>query len=226
MRRYMQKTKVIYFRDLKQELRQFDDFLSTVVFGIMLVFITSFAFQLTDVDTSRVLPAVLWVTIFFAAVLAVQRSFTRENENSAIDALLIAVGDKGIIFTAKTLVNFTVLLVLELIILPVLWIFSDVSCSGANIGLLLAAVVLGSWGLASVGTMLSAMTVQIPNARMLLPILMFPLLIPLFIGVVRCSDSALMGVGRSALGWVYFLGAYDLLFTVLPLIMFEFVLEG
>ena len=225
MNGYLRNIKVVYFRDLKQELRGLDEFLSMVVFGVMLVFITSFAFQLTDVDTSRILPAVLWVTIFFASELAVQRSFAREKERNAIDALLMALGDKNVLFYAKALANFTILLVFGVIILPVLWIFCDVSLRGVNLWLLVFSLVWGSWGLAAVGTMLTAMTVQLPNSR-LLPILMFPLLIPLFIAVVRCTDLAILGVTEGALGWVYFVSVYDLLFSLLPLILFEFVLEG
>lgn len=225
MNGYLRNIKVVYFRDLKQELRGLDEFLSMVVFGVMLVFITSFAFQLTDVDTSRILPAVLWVTIFFASELAVQHSFAREKERNAIDALLMALGDKSVLFYAKALANFTILLVFGVIILPVLWIFCDVSLRGVNLWLLVFSLVWGSWGLAAVGTMLTAMTVQLPNSR-LLPILMFPLLIPLFIAVVRCTDLAILGVTEGALGWVYFVSVYDLLFSLLPLILFEFVLEG
>lgn len=225
MNGYLRNIKVVYFRDLKQELRGLDEFLSMVVFGVMLVFITSFAFQLTDVDTSRILPAVLWVTIFFASELAVQRSFAREKERNAIDALLMALDDKSVLFYAKALANFTILLVFGVIILPVLWIFCDVSLRGVNLWLLVFSLVWGSWGLAAVGTMLTAMTVQLPNSR-LLPILMFPLLIPLFIAVVRCTDLAILGVTEGALGWVYFVSVYDLLFSLLPLILFEFVLEG
>ncbi|MCK9527005.1 MAG: heme exporter protein CcmB, partial [Limnochordia bacterium] len=85
---------------------------------------------------------------------------------------------------------------------------------------------LGSWGLAAIGTMLNGMTVQLPGARLLFPILMFPLLMPLLMGAVLSSQGAMLGVVQPVMGWLYLLLVFDLIFTVVPLILFDYVLEG
>ena len=208
------------------ELRTFSQLLSTLVFGIMLVFIFSFALQLVELHTDSVFPAVLWVSVYFAAALALHRSFAKEHENGTLDALLLASGDQGILFLAKFFSSLTVLLIFEAVVVPLFWIFLGIGGNGLNVGFFLVSLSLGSWGLAAVGTMVNAITVQLPGARLLFPILMFPLLIPVLMGAVLCSQGALRGEIRPVMGWLYLLIAYDLIFTIIPMLLFEYVLEG
>jgi heme exporter protein B len=223
---FWRKAWLIYRKDLTDEFRTTDHLLSTVVFGIMLVFVTSFALQLVDVSTNDVFPAVLWVSIFFMAVLALQRSFAKEVDSGALDALLLAAGDRSILFYAKFLFSLTVLLLLEAVVVPLLWVFISVAWRKADVLFLLAAIFFGSWGLAAVGTLLNAITVQLAGARLLFPILAFPLLIPVLIGAILCTQGALAGDRQSVLGWLYLLMIFDLLFTVIPLLLFDYILEG
>lgn len=217
---------LIYRKDLQDELRSTDHLLSTLVFGTMLVFVFSFALELADVGTEQIFPAVLWVSIFFMSVLALQRSFAKEREYGALDALLLASGERSVLFYAKFLFSLTVLLLLELVVVPLLWIFLDVGGGSASLWFFLAAVLAGSWGLAAVGTLLNGITVQLPGARLLFPILAFPLLIPLLMGAILCTQGALSGQVQAVLGWFYLLLVFDLLFTVLPLLLFDYILEG
>jgi heme exporter protein B len=227
MPNYWRKVFLVYHKDIRDEFRTFDNLLATLIFGAMLVFIFSFAFQLVELQSQQAFPAVLWVSVFFSSMLAIQRSFAKEKDNGSLDALLLATGDRGIIFLAKFLCNFTVLVVFELVVVPLLWMFIGVNTVGSfDIALFIASLVLGSWGLAAIGTMLNGITIQVPSARLLFPILMFPLLIPLLIGVILCSHAALVGDRASVLGWLYALLAFDLLFTLVPLVLFDYVLEG
>jgi heme exporter protein B len=197
-----------------------------LVFGVMLVFISSYALQLVELDTDRVFPAVLWVSVYFAATLALQRAFSKEHEKGSLDALLLASGDRGILFLAKFLCSLTVLLILEVVVIPLFWVFLGVSAPDLNMGFFFASLFLGSWGLAAIGTMLNGMTVQLPGARLLFPVLMFPLLIPLLMGAILCSQGAVSGEVQSTMGWVYVLLAFDFVFTITPLLLFDYVLEG
>lgn len=224
---YLRKIGLIYYKDLNDEFRTFDNLLSMVVFGIMLVFIFSFAFQLTNLEVDQAFPAVMWVSIFFSAILGIQRSFAKEKDSDVMDALLLATGDRGSIFLAKFLCNLTVLLLFELIVVPLFWLFTGISSvKGMNYGLLLAALFWGSWGLAAIGTMLNGITIQLPSARLLFPILLFPLLVPLLIGVIQCSNAAITTQSTSVSGWLYLMICFDLVFTVLPFVLFDFILEG
>lgn len=171
MGRQLRQVYYILQKDLKTEVKTLDNFLSSVVFGIMLVFIFTFAFQLSEVQINQAFAAVLWVSIFFCAIIGLQRSMYREMENGAMDALYLATGDQGTIFLAKMLGNLITLLVFEAVIVPVLWIFSGIYGVGMNWWLFLITLFLGTWGLAAIGTMLTGITVQLPTARLLFPIL-------------------------------------------------------
>lgn len=220
------KVYLVYLKDLKDEIRSFHHLVGTLVFGVMLVFISSYALQLVELDTDRVFPAVLWVSVYFSATLALQRAFSKEHEKGSLDALLLASGDRGILFLAKFLCSLTVLLILEVVVIPLFWVFLGVSAPDLNMGFFFASLFLGSWGLAAIGTMLNGMTVQLPGARLLFPVLMFPLLIPLLMGAILCSQGAVSGEVQSTMGWVYVLLAFDFVFTITPLLLFDYVLEG
>jgi heme exporter protein B len=216
----------IYLKDLKEEFRSTDHLLATLVFGTMLVFVFSFALELVEVSTDQVFPAALWVSVFFMAILALQRSFAKEREGGTLDALLVVSRERSVLFYAKFLASFTILLLLEVVVVPLLWILIEVTGPKVNLWLFLASVFLGSWGLAAVGTLLSGITAQLPGARLLFPILAFPILIPLLIGAVLCTQGALLGEVEPVLGWFYLLLIFDLLFTILPLVLFDYVVEG
>jgi heme exporter protein B len=224
---YGRKIWLLYLKDLRTELSTQDNLLSTFVFGIMLVVIFSFAFQLADVPVDRALAAVLWISVFFTSTLSLQRSFAIEQKNDALSALLLAVGDRGAVFLAKMLSNLTSLLLLELILVPLAWVLINVQSAGpTQFGLLIGVLFLGSWGLAAVGTLINGMTVQLANARLLFPILLFPLLIPILIGGVLCVSAALNYSTGSVKGWLYLLLCFDLIYTVVPFVLFDLILEG
>lgn len=226
MGRFWRKVFVIYWKDLREEFRSADHLLATLVFGTMLVFVISFALELVEIGSAQVFPAVLWVSVFFMAVLALQRSFAKEQEDGTLDALLLASGDRSVLFYAKFLSGLTMLLLLEAIVVPLLWIFIEVETAKVTFWFFLAALLLGSWGLAAAGTLLNGITAQLPGARLLFPILTFPILIPLLIGAILCTQRALAGEVAPVLGWLYLLMIFDLVFTVLPLVLFDYVLEG
>lgn len=220
------KVFLIYQKDLKDEMRTFSHLIGTLIFGVMLVFIFSYALQLVDLESEKVFPAVLWVSIYFAATLALQRAFAKEHDDATLDALLMASGDRGLLFIAKFLYSLTILLIFEAIVVPLFWVFMGFHGQDSSLGFFVASLLLGSWGLAAIGTMLNGMTVQLPGSRLLFPILMFPLLIPLLMGAILCSQGALSGEVQPAMGWVYLLLAFDFVFTIVPLLLFDYVLEG
>lgn len=223
---FWKKVYLIYQKDLREEIQTFNHLLGTLVFGVMLVFIFSYALELVELETDLIFPAVLWVTIYFSSALALQRGFAKEQEGGTLDALLLASGDRSILFFAKFFASLTVLLIFEAVVVPLFWIFMDINGANLSLGLFLVSLLLGNWGLAAVGTVLNGITIQLPGARLLFPLLLFPLLIPLLMGAILTSQGALLGQAGSVLGWIYLLVAFDLLFTVIPLLLFDYVLEG
>ena len=132
--------------------------------------------------TDQVFPAALWVSVFFMAILALQRSFAKEREGGTLDALLVVSRERSVLFYAKFLASFTILLLLEVVVVPLLWILIEVTGPKVNLWLFLASVFLGSWGLAAVGTLLSGITGASWGEAFSHSGL--PILIPLLIGAV------------------------------------------
>lgn len=221
---YLQKVGLIFWKDWQEEFREWNNLLSTAIFALMLVFIFSFSLNLTEQQGEPLFPALIWVTILFASTLGMVRSFAREKENDVLDAVMLAVGERSTIFFGKFLSNLTLLLLVELLVVPIFLVFLDFH-GKLKVGLFLGTLLLGSWGLSLLGTFLNSITIQIRGAQLLLPILLFPLAIPLLIGVIECTRAALgLGAGSVAM-WMYFLALYDLVFMLIPLLLFDYVLE-
>lgn len=221
---YGKKVGLIAWKDWQEEFHEWNNLLSTVIFALMLIFIFSLGLNLTEQRGEPVCSALIWVTILFAATLGMVRSFAREKENDVLDAVMLAAGERSAIFFGKFLSNLTLLLLVEVLIVPIFLVLLDFHGRLA-VGLFLGTLLLGSWGLSLLGTFLNSITIQIRGAQLVLPILLFPLVTPLLIGVIECTQAALgLGAGSVAV-WMYFLVLYDLVFMLAPLVLFDYVLE-
>lgn len=221
---YLKKVGLIFRKDWRAEFREWNNLLSTAVFALMLVFIFSFSLNLLGQPGELFFPALIWVILLFASTLGTGGAFAREKENDVLDALILAAGERSAIFFGKFLSNLALLLLVELLVVPVFLILLDFH-GRFGAGLFLGTLCLGSCGLSLVGTFLHALTMQIRGAQLLLPVLLFPLAIPLLIAVIECTRAAAgFGVGEVAM-WLYFLVVYDLVFILIPLLLFDYVLE-
>lgn len=221
---YLQKVGLIFMKDFKEELKELSNLLSTVIFALMLVFIFSFSLNLVEMQGSAVYPALIWMIILFASTLGMVRSFSKEKENDVLEAVILAAGERSTIFFGKFLANLCLLVAVEALVIPAFFIFLDFQGDVKPL-LLIGTLLLGSAGLALVGTFLNTITGQIRGSQILLPILLFPLTIPLLMAVVACTRVAFGGGAGNESMWLFFLAIFDLLFIVLPLILFDYVLE-
>lgn len=222
---YLKKVGLIFWKDWQEEFREWNNLLSTVIFALVLACIFGFSLNLSEQPEEPLFPALIWVIILFASTLGMLRAFAREKENDVLDAVILATGERSAIFFGKFLGNLTLLLLVEMLVVPIVLLLLDFQGTLLP-GLFLGTLLLGSWGLSLLGTFLHSITVQIQEAQLLLPILLFPLAIPLLIGVVECTRAALgWGTGNVQI-WIYFLVMYDLVFMLVPLLLFDYVLEG
>lgn len=209
MNSYFKNLWILYLKDLKCEFRSIDNMASTIVFGLMVTFIISLSLQNLDMESINIFPSLLWVVVLFTVTLGVNRSFDFEKENKAHEALIMAVGDWSCIFFAKVISNLTLLFVVEAIIIPLYIIFNDIRFD-FNYGFFLLTLILGSCGLSLIGTLLNSIILQIRGSKLLLPVLLFPLSIPLFIAVTECTKASLIA-GYIPVRWVNFLILFDLI---------------
>ncbi len=220
---YLQAVWAIVWKDLAAELRSRELISAMLVFALLVILIFNFALELDAKTRSNVTSGVLWVTFAFAGTLGLNRSMAMEKDRGCLDGLLLAPVDRSSIFFGKMLGNFFFMLIVEIIVLPVYSILYNINLF--NPGLVLITL-LGSLGYVSVGTLLSSMAVQTRTRDILLPILLFPVAIPVFIAAVKASSGFLAGIEMAEiLPWLNLLIVYDVIFLALALMVFDYVVE-
>jgi heme exporter protein B len=170
-------------------------------------------------------PGLVWVTILFAGVLAVDRSFQVELERGGLDALRLYPGDRKAIYLGKLIANLTIMLIMEVLVCPFAGILYSLDLWPKLPGLAGVAI-LATMGFAAMGTFYAALTANLRARQVLLPLLMFPVLIPVILAAVKATDLVLSGDAMGALGsWMKLLAAADVLFLTTCTLAFEYVLE-
>ncbi|MCX7670324.1 MAG: heme exporter protein CcmB [Anaerolineae bacterium] len=213
----------IVWKDIRAELRTKDIFSSMFVFALLTVILFNFAFELRVPDMKMVVPGIVWVAISFAGTLGLNRAFVIEQDKGSLAGLLLAPVDRSAIYFGKLLGNLLFMFVVEIIILPLVMVFYNLSLlSPAHVLVLL----LGTYGFAAVGTVFSAIAVNTRAREVMLPILLFPVLLPVLIAGVKMTGALLDGETLGALGnWLQIVIVYDIGFTVVAYLTFGYVME-
>ena len=214
---------VLVWKDMLLEWRSRDLVVSVLVFGLVVVVLFNFALNVAPQRSAILAPGILWVAFAFAATLAMNRAFVREREQGGLDGLLLAPISRDAIFLGKALSGFLFMLSIEMVLLP---IFSVLLGFSAFSLALIVTIVLATLGFALVGTLFSAIAVQTRSREILLPVLFFPVILPVLVGAVEATKQALGGETVVGLGhWLPLLGAFDALFLVICPWLFSIVVE-
>ncbi len=211
----------ILWKDIRYELRSRQTWLGMVLFALIVLVIFNFAFDLRVDNKAAVIPGALWVAFVFASLLGLGRTVAAEREKGILDRLLLTPVDRKAIYLAKLLGNMLWIGVVEIIALPVFAALFNVSFS---VGLLIPIVLLGTLGIAAVGTLFSAMAAATTARELLLPILIFPLIVPIVIAAVRATSALLVPVANDP-PWLGLIAAFDVIFLSISMLMFEYVIE-
>jgi len=220
---YFNALASVVWKDLVAELRSREVLSAMLVFALLVILIFNFALELDARTRSNITSGVLWVTFAFAGTLGLNRSMAIEKDRGCLDGLLMAPVDRSAIFFGKTIGNLIFMLIVQGIVLPVYSLLYNVNLFNAG---LILVILLGSVGYVVVGTLLSSMSVQTRTRDILLPILLFPIAIPIFIAAVKASNGFLMGAEMSGI-WPYLnlLIVYDVVFTAIAFMLFDFVVQ-
>jgi len=217
-------TLAVARKDLKVEWRTKTAFVSSLVFAVLVLAVLYFARDKTSVGDFDLAPGALWVTFTFAGMLGLNRAFLIERENRALDGLRLTPTTPTALFLGKVLGNLVFLGVVELVSLPLFILFYDVPI-WRELPLLVGVVLLATIGYVAVGTLLSAMVVRTRFSEVMLPVLLLPFLIPPIVSAVQLTWRILALRPLSELtGWLSLLGAFDLIFFTLSLLLFEAIL--
>lgn len=219
---FFDRLLALYWKDVLSELRAREIVNSSLVFALIVLVLFNFAFDLRVERVEAVAPGVLWVTFTFAGVLTLGRAFTREHDRGTLEGLLLAPVERGALYLAKLLANITFMGIVELVTLPAFVGLFNLELDWA---LALATVVLGTLGFATVGTLLAAIAANTRAREIMLPLLLFPLVVPVLIAAVKATGQALGGADDGH-PWLGLLAAFDAMFLAIALLVFDVVIEG
>jgi len=221
----MKKIWAIVWKDIITELRTKELFASMFTFALLIIVIFNFAFDFSAEIIPFAAPAILWISFTFAGVLGLSRSFALEKEGNSILGLLLTPTDRSLIFAGKMIGNIIFVFIVEAIILPIFVLFFNYNLFGNAVPLLLV-ILLGTIGFVSVGTLFSAMALNTKLREVLLPILLFPIIIPVIVASVKLCSAILNGRPINEAGSsLQILISFDIIFLVVCAIVFEYVVE-
>ena len=221
---YLSKVLAIVWKDVVAELRTKEMFSSMLVFALLIIVIFNFSFDLRVENIARVAPGVLWVTFAFASTLELNRSLALEMENDCLDGLLLAPMDRSVIYFGKMLGNLIFICTIEALILPIFSVLFNLNLIRPS---LLLTIFLGTVGIAGVGTLLSAIAVNTRAREVMLPVLLFPIILPVVIAATKATGGILDGLPLGDIAhWLRFLVAFDIIFLVVSYMTFDFVVQG
>lgn len=215
----------VFVKDLRVEWRNRETLALMCVFGLLLVFLFNFTLESSREEALRTLPVVLWVTFAFVGILGFNRSFAAERENSCLEGMSLAPVDPGAIYLGKMLANFLFLAVTEVVVVIAASLWYNFSFI-PSLRWFALTTFLGTLGYVAVGTIFGAIAANTRMREVMLPVLQFPVAVPVFIGAIEATSGALRGSPASDYAsWLTLLLAFSIVFLVLAYLLFEYVLE-
>lgn len=221
-------------KDLLTERRSKAAFNAMAFFAAMVLFIFSFALgpdaPAMSAGPGQTLlqylwPGLLWVAIFFTGILALGRSFQVEMESGGMEALRLYPGDKKAIYAGKLVANLLILAAMEIILIPVSAVLYNIDLI-PKLPALLGVVALGTLGFAAVGTFYAALTANLRARDVMLPVLLFPIMVPVVVAAVKATTLIIRGDPMHEMWtWVRIIGLIDLVLLTVCTLTFEFAIE-
>jgi heme exporter protein B len=223
MSRYLRNVRTLLGKEIKTEWRERELAITLVVFAMIILIIFNFAFDLERNVSPGSLSGMLWVTLAFTGTLGFTHGFGREKDRGSLTGLLLAPVDRSALLLAKLLMNWIVMVIVASVLLPVSWILFD---SGPFAWLQLLVVLLGTLGYAVSGTIISALVLHSRTRALLMPGLLLPVSVPLFLSAVKASEKVISGAGMGETAFsLELLAGYVVIFLVAGVLLADIMFE-
>jgi heme exporter protein B len=221
----LRQAYLILRKDLVLELRRRESLITMFFFGTLLLFVFHFSFDLVPDRVSEMAPGLLWLAFLFTGTLGLGQLFGAERENQCLDALLLSPLDRGALFLAKVCFNFILMLLVEIVVIPLFWILFNLRTWNLLPRIFFISL-LGTVGFCVLGTIMSAITLRARARELLLPLVLFPLMIPVILATIQCLGAVIhAGEIADALPWLRLLIGFDVIFLTLGVLVFDWVIE-
>lgn len=219
---FLDAVATLVWKDLVSEFRTKDTLGAGVVFALLVLVIFNFAFELRVENVEAVGPGVLWITFIFAGMLGIGRGFASERDRGTLDGLLLAPIDRRVLYLAKMLTNVLLMAIVEIVALPIAVALFNLQLAWIETMLVVA---LGTIGFAGVGTLIAAITSNTRAREVMLPLLLFPLAVPVVIASVKATALAFGARPTDSIPWLQLLVGFDAILVATSFLVFEYVIE-
>jgi heme exporter protein B len=222
----LRRAWIVVWKDWLVERRSKSSLNAVLFFALVLIFLFQFALGPDRERLEAALPGLLWLGFVLAGLLGLGRAFLLEIENDCWEGLLLAPGDRSAIYLGKLGSNFVLMTLVEVVILALFGLFYGLDLAPV-LAPLAAVTVLGTVGLAAVGTLLGAMTAQVRSRELLFAVLLLPAQVPVLLASVSATQAVLARQPlASAASWLKLLAAADIVYLVLGILTFEFIFDA
>lgn len=215
----------IAWKDVLSEFRSKETISSMVIFCLIVVIIFNFMLEPGSTVITEMVSGILWIAITFAGILGLNRSFIYEVDQGCLLGLLLCPVEPYVIYFGKMLGNFLFMTIMEILLIPLMIVFFNLSVL-AVLAPLSLILLLGTLGFSAVGTLLSAISVNTRAREILLPILLFPVSVPILMAAVKSTNHLLQNNAISdAVPWIKLLIGFDIIFLTVSALLFEYIVE-
>lgn len=223
---FLRSAGAIIQKDLTAEFRTKQLLSSMMIFAMLTLIVFIFSFDPSKVVVKQVFPGMIWVCIIFAGMLGLNRSFVSEKQNDFLIGMLLCPVSSNAIFFGKTIANLIYMFIVEIVTVPLFIILFNYKISTGTILPLVLILILGTIGFMAAGTFLAALSANTRSSEILLPVILFPIMVPVVLGAVQATSMVLTGYQVSEwLSWIKILTAFDVIFMTIPFLLFEYILE-
>lgn len=225
MRAYLRVLGTLVAKDLLLERRSLESLASVVSFALLVAAMFHFGFDITGGEGARFFPGALWVALLFSGTVGMARTARMDEVDGRVIGLALAPVDRSALFLGRFLFHFAFMAAVEVVAVPVfLAVFSPGPV--ARPALFVGGLLLGTWGFVALGTLLGGAAQGERGSGLLLPVVLFPLLVPVVLAGVAVIGAATSGaVSEKTWVWLRLLGVFDVLFTAIPALFYEYLVE-
>ena len=223
MRDYLKAILILIRKDIRIETRTRELFLVMLIFALSILFILNFALEQSIKERSNSAAGLIWIILVLAGQLGLNQMMGIEKQGNMLEALLASPAPRSAIYLSKTISSFLSMFTMALIIFPVYSIFYNVPLNSLQF---IWVSMLGCWGYAALGILISTMTIQTRTRDILLPVLFYPLIIPLIVSAVQVTSVILAGESLASVSaGISQIIVFDILFTTAGILGFETIVE-
>ncbi len=224
--------RTLFAKDLRQEFRTKDMFTSMGIYAVLVLVVYGVALAMSGrpEDMVRVAAGLLWSLVVFTSLLGLNRSFSHETENAQIEGILLVPLDRGAFYLAKMCANIVFLLAVEVLAVPAFWFLFLIDAPVADSAAwLVVPLLLGTIGIAGVGTLMSTVTIHTRGRDVLLAVLLIPTIFPLLYACVSATQAVITG----AVDWentlmigVALAAGYDIIMILVSWLLYDYVVSA